>query len=192
MSISENNVSKIAFLFVAYVVISGGILSKGLSCQLQKTLESNLYVQHLIGLLMIYVFIMLEGGWDFSEDENNKADRDWASGNSLHSFLYSIGIYALFLLSSKMRLVPNMIFLFALLLLYMISTQTQYWKKRDNISDSALEKSSLMQKVLVGVSGLFFIYGIGDYYVYQNKQHGKSFSMMKFLVGTPKCNYEKR
>jgi len=74
----------------------------------------------------------------------------------------------------------------------MISTQTQYWKKRDNISDNALDKSSLMQTILLGVSGLFFIYGVGDYYVYQNKQHGKSFSTIKFLIGTPKCNYEKR
>ena len=192
MFVQKKSVSKIAFLFVAYVVISGGVLSKSLSCQLQKSLETNIYSQHVIGLLLIYVFIMLEGGWDFSEEENNKAERDWSSGNSIHSFFYSIGIYILFLLSSKMRFWQNMLFLFALLFLYMVNTQTTYWKNRDRISEEEVEKSSFVQKMLIGLTGLLFIYGISDYYVYQNKQHGKNFSIIKFLAGTPKCNYEKR
>jgi uncharacterized membrane protein YfcA len=192
MFVQKKSVSKIAFLFVAYVVISGGVLSKSLSCQLQKSLETNIYSQHVIGLLLIYVFIMLEGGWDFSEEENNKAERDWSSGNSIHSFFYSIGIYILFLLSSKMRFWQNVLFLFALLFLYMVNTQTTYWKNRDRISEEEVEKSSFVQKMLIGLTGLLFIYGISDYYVYQNKQHGKNFSIIKFLAGTPKCNYEKR
>ena len=192
MFVQKKSVSKIAFLFVAYVVISGGVLSKSLSCQLQKSLETNIYSQHVIGLLLIYVFIVLEGGWDFSEEENNKAERDWSSGNSIHSFFYSIGIYILFLLSSKMRFWQNVLFLFALLFLYMVNTQTTYWKNRDRISEEEVEKSSFVQKMLIGLTGLLFIYGISDYYVYQNKQHGKNFSIIKFLAGTPKCNYEKR
>lgn len=188
----DQNISKLAFLFLTYSVITGGYVTKVLSCQLQHAMEMNIYMKHVIGFILIFVFIMLEGGWDFSEEENNKAERDWSSGNSIHSFFYSIGIYILFLLSSKMRFWQNVLFLFALLFLYMVNTQTTYWKNRDRISEEEVEKSSFVQKMLIGLTGLLFIYGIGDYYVYQNKQHGKSFSMMTFLVGTPKCNYEKR
>lgn len=190
--IKQKTVSKVAFLFVAYVVISGGVLSKGLSCQLQKALETNLYLQHVIGLLLIYTFIMLEGGWDFKNEENNKAPRDWSSGNSIHSFVYSILIYGIFVLSSKMRLLPNIIFLFLLLLLYMTSTQTSYWEKRNRMNHIDSVISSTIQRVLFILSTFVFIYGIGDYYLYQSKEYGKNFSMFNFLLGTPICNYEKK
>ncbi|MBT6440726.1 MAG: hypothetical protein HOK72_13545, partial [Flavobacteriales bacterium] len=98
----EDNVSKLAFLFLAYSVVTGGYITKILSCQLQHALVYNQYLKHIVGFLLIFVFIMLEGGWDFDEQENQKAQVNWSNGNSFHSLVYSIGLYILFVLSSKM------------------------------------------------------------------------------------------
>lgn len=191
MITAEESISKIAFLFVAYAVISGGIVAKGLSCQFQKALENNIYVQHLVGFLLIFVFIMLEGGWDFSTFENEKADRDWSSGNSLHTLVFSFFLYVIFMLSSKMRFWQSVAFLGGLLFLYILSTQRIYWERRASISESMSNYLLRFQQSVIGIVFILFIYGISDYYVYQKKSYGSKFNFYKFIIGNPKCNFEK-
>ena len=45
---------------------------------------------------MIFVFIMLEGGWDYNKERQDKAATDWSSGNTVNTLGYAFGIYALF------------------------------------------------------------------------------------------------
>jgi small-conductance mechanosensitive channel len=190
--IEDNTISKIAFLFVAYVVISGGIIAKSLSCQFQKELETNNFLQHFIGILLIYMFIMMEGGWDFDEKENNKETRDWSNGNSLHSMVYAFIIYTFFILTSKMKFIPNMMFLLAILVLYLLSTQYNYWKLRESVPESTLEKMKSVKQIFIYIVLILMFYGIGDYYLYQQNSYGSKFKLHKFILGNPMCNYEKK
>lgn len=190
--LEDNTISKIAFLFVAYVVIAGGVIAKSLSCQFQKQLDTNSYVQHFIGILLVYMFIMMEGGWDFDEKENNKEARDWSNGNSLHSMAYALVIYIFFILTSKMKFIPNMMFLFAILVLYIVSTQYNYWKLRESVAESTLDKMKSVKQIFIYIAVILMGYGIGDYYLYQQKSYGSKFRLHKFILGNPSCNYEKK
>ena len=183
----EDNVSKLAFLFLAYSVVTGGYITKILSCQLQHALVYNQYLKHVVGFLLIFVFIMLEGGWDFDEQENLKAPVNWSNGNSFHSLIYSIGLYLLFVLSSKMQLIPNIMFLSTLLILYIIHTQRKYWSNRQRIEKSLEETIQIIEKTLIGGSGILFLYGIYDYIRYQRKQYGSAFRWTIFFLGKPNC-----
>lgn len=183
----EDNVSKLAFLFLAYSVVTGGYITKILSCQLQHALVYNQYLKHIVGFLLIFVFIMLEGGWDFDEQENLKAPVNWSNGNSFHSLVYSIGLYILFVLSSKMQLIPNIMFLSTLLILYIIHTQRKYWRNRQRIEKSLEETIQIIEKTLIGSSGILFFYGLYDYFRYQRNQYGSAFRWSIFLLGKANC-----
>ena len=66
MNISKN-ISKLAFLFIVFAVVAGGSVTHVLSCQFQSILETSFVIKHVFGVLLIFLFIMLEGGWDFSK-----------------------------------------------------------------------------------------------------------------------------
>jgi hypothetical protein len=184
----EQNISKLAFLFLAYSVVTGGYVTKILSCQLQHAMEMNIYMKHVIGFILIFVFIMLEGGWDFSKEENDKAEVNWSNGNSLHSLVYAAFLYVIFVLSSKMQLIPNLIFLSILFFIYILNTQRLYWLNRQQIEPPTEEMMKFVERILIGGAGVSFFYGIIDYYFYQKKQYGSAFKWKIFLLGKKDCN----
>lgn len=36
---------------------------------------------------------MMEGGWDFDDEENDKAPVNWSSGNAFHSLIFALFLY---------------------------------------------------------------------------------------------------
>ena len=211
MIFSSTSITKVAFLFITYVVIAGGVLTRGLSCQLQRELETNRYLQHFIGFLCIFIFIMMEGGWDFNNkgkkdetmntnnengNESNKPEEeivnDFSNGNSIQTFFYSIAIYIVFILSSKMQLVPNLLFLAILFIAYLVTTQTNYWANRKLITPEQVSYSETIQNGLLGSSLVVLVYGFVDYVMYQKRQRGNKFDIVKFIFGAPTCDYEKK
>jgi hypothetical protein len=179
--------SKIAFLFLVFAVISGGYMSDILSCQMQKFLSTASASRHLVGILLIFVFIMLEGGWSFDTKLNDRAPNDWSSGNVIDTAAMALLIYVLFLLSSKMQFTPNVIFFLCLLLLYALNTQRSFYYARDMIEQKTNKTIVLLQYVLLALTAAVFVYGIGDYATYQMKEYGNDFSWFKFILGTEKC-----
>ena len=182
-----NSISKISFLFLAYAVIAGGYVTQVLPCQTQFFLENSIIAKHGIGVLLIFCFIMMEGGWDFDMSENDKAPVDWASGNTFHTMIWGIILYVAFLMTSKMKLITNLLFFGLLFLVYLINTYRIYLEKRDNITDVNNGNMLLITKILIGLSGVTFLFGVFDYYRYQKISYGKRFTLMKFLLGTNKC-----
>tara|TARA_B110000503_G_scaffold138493_1_gene224790 strand:- start:693 stop:1271 length:579 start_codon:yes stop_codon:yes gene_type:complete len=184
----DQNISKLAFLFLTYSVITGGYVTKVLSCQLQHAMEMNIYMKHVIGFILIFVFIMLEGGWDFSKQENDKHANDWSNGNSLHSLVFAAILYIIFVLSSKMQLIPNLVFLGSLFMIYVINTQRLYWTNRQSISSSTEHMIKIIERSFIGGCVIVFIYGLSDYYMYQKRQYGSSFRMKTFILGKKECH----
>ena len=211
MIFSSTSITKVAFLFITYVVIAGGVLTRGLPCQLQRELETNRYLQHFIGFLCIFIFIMMEGGWDFNNkgkkdetmntnnengNESNKPEEeianDFSNGNSIQTLFYSIAIYIVFIISSKMQLVPNLLFLAILFIAYLVTTQTNYWANRKLITPVQVSYSETIQNGLIGSSLVVLVYGFVDYVMYQKRQRGNKFDIVKFIFGAPTCDYEKK
>lgn len=178
--------SYIAFLFLAFAVMSSGFVTQILSCQVQELLHTNIYVKHVIGYLLIYVFIMLEGGWTFDNEQKEQIDTNWSNGNAIDSLLYAFGLYTLFLMSAKMQLVPNLVFYVLLFVVYVLNTQRMYLHNRKKITDERNKLFLSALQCLTIVALLVLIFGVWDYYVYVRAKNNH-FDWTTFILGKQVC-----
>ena len=185
MPIVENLISthssKIGFLFISWMVVASGYVTQVLPCQTQQYFQEGMLGKHIVGWLICFLFIMLEGGWSFNMDEQNKADVDWASGNVIDTLIFGGGLYLAFLLTSKMKLMTNMILYILLFSVYLINTQRLYWEKREMITKERNDNMINMIKISIGLSIFVFVYGFIDYFIYQKTNYGKKFSIFNFI-----------
>lgn len=182
-----SNISKISFIFVAFLVIAGGYTTQIFSCSLQRFLSTNMYGKHLIGIGLIFVFIMLEGGWDFDRERLKKAPVDWSNGNCIDSMVYAFGIYLILLLSSKMRLGWNTLLFVFLFILYFVNTQRLYYFNRNIINKEDNENIVNIEKKVLYILPIILLIGVLDYYNYKVNQLGKEFNLYLFFLGSPAC-----
>lgn len=188
----EKYSSKIGFLFICFVVIASGYVTQVLPCQTQQFLTQNIFAKHAIGILICFLFIMLEGGWSFDMDQQNQADVDWSNGNAIDSFVYGFILYFIFLLTAKTSLIPNILLYTILFSIYMLSTQRNYWNNRQMITP---EQNNIILKsieLLIMLFVIVFIYGLIDYIDYKIKKHGSKFSIYHLILSTLQCNSIKK
>jgi len=184
------NLSKIAFLFIVFAVIAGGLVQHVLSCQMQSYLRDSEIAKHIVGMVLIFLFIMLEGGWDFDEEENNKAPVDWASGNVIHTGIYAFLIYITFIITAKSQLIPNIILFSLLFIIYLINTQRLYWKNRNRITEESNKKIIKFEIFLLILSVITLLYGVYDYIMYKKNNLGPRFSWYKFFLTARECSFD--
>ena len=99
-----NEIPKIAFLFIGFIIVSSKYVSQVLSCQTQHFFKTHLMARHIIGVFICFLFIIMIGGWSFDMEMQNKAKVDYTNGNAIDSFIFGFFLYILFLASSKMEL----------------------------------------------------------------------------------------
>jgi hypothetical protein len=179
--------SRIGFIFICFVVVSGGYISEILSCQTRYMFETNKYFRHFIGILLFFVFIMMEGGWSFNKEEDDKFSNNWASGNVIDTAILSFALYFIFLISSKSQFIYNITFFVIVLIVYLINTQRSYYLVRESISKETNSNLLMFEMGASIVAVIVLIFGFGDYFVYQLKSHKKDFSYLNFILGSHTC-----
>lgn len=184
----NNAIARISFIFVSFLVISGGYADQLLSCSIQKELKNNLLFKHIIGIGLIFMFIMLEGGWSFNTKEQNMEDISWSDGNSVDSLIYALMLYVILLLSAKTKLTYNITFLILLFLVYMINTKRTYNYKRNLISEEMNKNIMYLEKLFIIILPIILFIGVTDYYLYKKNEFGKNFSSITFFFGKISCN----
>ena len=190
MAVVTNNIPRIAFLFIIFAVIAGGYVTNVLSCQMQAWLENSIYSRHIIGIILFFFFIMFEGGWDFDKERQAMAPVNWSKGNALHSMVYAVLIYALFTLTARSRLTPNLLLFSSLFLVYIINTQRRYLEIRNQIKKETIKILENVEKGLLVLSVIIVLYGLIDYFLYKKRIYKDQFSMYLFLLGTPRCRFD--
>ena len=185
----KRGISQIAFIFLIFVVISSGYVSNVLSCQMQNMLKYNLFARHIIGIVMVFVFIMLDGGWDFDSERANQASTDWSTGNTVNTLGYAFMIYVLFLLSSKSRLIPNLLFFTIVFILYFTNTYRSYIYDRDEINSKLNDEIMNFEYILLTLACIVLVYGFIDYVIYQKRLRGPTFDWSKFMLGVTRCEH---
>jgi hypothetical protein len=185
-----NNISKISFLFVAFLIIAGGYATQIFSCSTQRYLSNDIYGKHIIGFGLIFMFIMLEGGWNFDKADRDKHPVDWSNGNCFDSFIYAGILYFIFLLSSKMRISWNVAFFSLLFILYVTNTQRLYHFNRNQLSKDTNQSILDAEKIILYSLPFVLIIGVIDYFIYKKTQVGKDFQFYLFFLGNAKCRHE--
>lgn len=185
--ILTTRISRISFIFVSLVIIAGGYTTQLLSCETQRLLKNNIYVKHLIGLLLIFMFIMLEGGWEYNIDASNPTKSNWSNGNAFSSLMYAFIIYILFLLSSKLRFIYGLYFFVLLFILYIVNTQRLYYRSKNNLNDDMNHFILNIETIIFWILPIIFLIGIIDYYLYKKKELGTKFNLFTFFVGCTQC-----
>lgn len=179
--------SRFAFIFVIYAVVTSGYIQEVLSCQMRSFLQNMYYPRHLFGILLVFIFIMMEGGWGWNSEENDAQPNDWSSGNVIDTLSMALLIYTIFLLSSKSKFLPNVMFFVLMFILYCLNTQRNYWNARKMISEESNQKLLDMEIGMFIVSMIVLVFGFGEYIFYQKEEYGSAFSWYTFFLGTKKC-----
>lgn len=180
-------ISRISFIFVSFVIIAGGYTTQLLSCNTQRVLKNNIYVKHLVGIFLIFMFIMLEGGWEFHSSLSNSNINNWSNGNCITSLIFALVLYIIFLLTSKMRFFYTILFFSLLFLLYITNTQRLNYKKKNKISDVINHNIIKIEYWLFWLLPIILIIGVIDYYFYKKTELGKKFNFFTFIIGCTQC-----
>lgn len=175
------------FLIFLFTIITSTYIGELLSCQFRYMLANNMYARHCLALLMIFFFIMGLGGWSFDSKVDKMASNSWSSGNAVDSLIMAFTIYIIFVISSRSKLVPNLIFLGSLFLIYIISAQRNYWEARNMITASTNSQMIYTTYILSITSVIALFYGFINYIYYQKSQYGDDFSWLYFIFGGNKC-----
>lgn len=130
----------------------------------------------------------MEGGWSFDEELQNRESVNWSDGNTFDTFVYAIMLYTLFIISSKMKLLPNIIFILLLVLIYILNTEREFLYKRNVIhyKDNIVYSNYIYG--LTFITLLTCIFGVYDYYKYQKIEYGSDFSLLLFWFSTKSCS----
>lgn len=166
----SNPLSKGIFLLV--LAVSGNFVAETLGCKTQKLLSQNMFAKHIVIILITYFAI------DFTSGESNKP-----SDTIILSFL----IYALFILFTKMSIEFTIIVFTLLTITYVITNYINYYKENDKDNSIIETLEQVIKYLYIAIISLVFI-GFGLYLVKQRSAHYKSWSTIKFLFGTAKCN----
>jgi hypothetical protein len=183
----NTSLSRFGFLFLIFAVVSSGYVTEILSCQMRKVLETSMYFRHFIGILIFFVFIMLEGGWSFDSKIDEMFSNNWSSGNVIDTLIISSFLYIIFLLSAKSQFKYNIIFFGLVFILYLINTQRYYWYQRKLISDQTNIYTLNIEYIILIFAIIFLIIGFIDYVKYQKKEYKNKFNWIIFLLGSHNC-----
>ena len=199
-------------IFFLYFVLVSGYCAEILNCGLQKYMDSNIFVRHVLIFMSIYLFTFVLNWYTFEslkiqslgELEEKPTKQKIATKQINLGKLYgwlkkTFLIYLIFLLSSKSE-VKYIIYFFvyiafglvAQVLLKSFSTG-QYKKINEKLiitnEDYNEENSELIIPLHNITSGgfilviLLLIYGSVKYYKRQYKAHRKNWSIIKFIFG---------
>ena len=197
-------------LFFVYFVLMSGECSEIMNCNLQRYINDNNWLKHIMIFLSIYIFTFVLN-WYTIESltvENFKENKKEETHYLLKSFYYTIVIYLIFILSTKNEGKYAFIFLFVSILIVILTLynksinseiylelNTKFFinnkirkkllkKYKNNKND--INKIVLLENIIFVASILIILvlfYGSYKYYLRQYKTHKKNWSWLVFWFG---------
>ena len=216
MNIQTNNTTLLALFFIYLVMMSGNI-NNLLNCNVQRLLKDSLITQHILVFFSIFIFTFILGWFlpsalivgNYEQvEQRDKIHVNHDNDYIYSSFMYSLYIYAFFILSTKQSKTFIISFLFLLLLLiffylYYVKILDSSNITRNSITDFFISKERLqsltnhsnVDKIFLLHNGISLghiaiviniIFGVYYYYLKQKNDH-KNWSWIKFIFGVHKC-----
>jgi quinol-cytochrome oxidoreductase complex cytochrome b subunit len=163
--------ASIAFMYLWMFFAFFTILS---SCELQELATKNIYVKHAMAFIAFFFLITI-----VDSQNNQSVQLTW---------LKTLIVYLIFVVTTKMTLFGIMILLGLLLIDLTLRAHIQYRQKQGDTK----EQLTIYLNARVWIRYLLFttiIFGFLHYLFYQEKEYQTKFSLAKFLLGTGKCHH---
>ena len=220
ISLDTSNKGLIGIFFLYLVILSGEGSGALLNCKLRKIVNGNMYIQHLLVFLSIFLFTFILNWYTPSSlvlnpSVNTEASKVIDNKSKKYTYIfnsvkYSIFIYIFFLLSTKLTPLTQGIFFVLLIVLFIIFIFYKIELEDKGIDHSIVDKYFVTNEYLSQITGndnvneLFLlhnglslgyltilinsVFGVYEYYKKQRKDHGKDWSLLKFVFGVDKCS----
>lgn len=168
-----NIIGFLPLIFLIYLVF---IMStkKGsmLSCSFRRILKKR-YI--LLILVFIAIFLYIES----KDDDDNTL-------YFLKTFMKSLAIFIIFIISTKSDGIYTFIFLGLSGLLYL---EDKYLLNNDNFTLISKDYLEIIKKVIFSISILVLLLGCITYFVKKKKQYKSNFSLKTYLIGVEICQH---
>ena len=160
-------------LLLLILSVAGNFIAETLGCETQRLLLRSMVAKQILILFLIYFTI------NFT-----------ASGNihPMQQIQNSIYVWIFFIMFTKMNVYFTIIVFLMLAVLYGIGNFQSYYTLNKQLEDyDRLEKmSSKLELIMLATVAIGF-----TYYLVRQKQEHKNFSILKFLLGSVRCDHSK-
>ena len=165
------------------LAVSANFAGKTLSCDVQQLLTNSMIHKQLLILFLVYFTIQ------FTEDVEVPSHPTVNMGKALL-------VWVFYILFSKTHMKSTIAIFILLAVLYTLSSFKNYYKRLENIDDDTVSKEDiiknqnlveLLQNITAYVIAVAVIISFIIYYLDQKKDHGKNFSIFKFISGVKTC-----
>lgn len=169
-----NTFDIIKSIFLLILAISGNFVAETLGCKTQYILSNNIMSKQFVILLMIYFTL------SFAGDKKT---------HPLNNMKYTIFIWVLFIMFTKMKFSITIICFILLLINYVTHTYIVYYNEDYLKNKEKIETLNNYYNYINYTIILLIIIGFIEYFYtqYNTTENGK-FKMSKFLFGINKCN----
>ena len=155
-----------------YLVIASNFLKELVGCRLQNLLDSNMYVKHLLGFLLLFILVILVN------PEN-------ADLKFIQLFGLSVFVYLWFIITTRSHYIFIIITLILLTIVYIFeSKKTRLTEEKKEKEKEIIEKR---QNILIIISIMINIVGFLIYYFEKKREYGRNFRFNDFIIGNIKC-----
>lgn len=180
-TIETNFIPNANALLIFILIISGNFLDDFLPCKVQNLMKNNLVMKHLVAFMILYFLTVLT----------------IPELKSIKGIISSIGLYILFLLSTKINYIAWAIVLFIYAFIYLMNIAVGDLKKNKYKSRKKRQRNKkqilVMRRImswLIILNMIIIITGFIYYFGMKRMQHGKKFTLKQFFFGIPICGYK--
>lgn len=179
-------------IFFLYLTILGGGVQDLFSCELQRQIQRSLLFKHLLVIISIYFFTFVLGWYtqgalkavrdqqanESFETQKQKTPNDWLL---VHYLIYTIGIYGLFILTTKCE------FLYLMIVFVIVLGLLIFYLRRLYRDEEDIEKTRVYETFFeYGALGIL-LFGFGMYAMRQYADHRADWNVFTFLFGSNSC-----
>ena len=160
-------------ILLFYLLIFSRYKKNLINCDLRDMFDKNILLDHITGLLTIYIFIIMV--------------RTPSKQNDIFENLYySIICYTIFLVSTRLDLPILLLLVLLGISSYHIDIKISQLSKQSNINE--LNKYKLYRKYLQITMFTILIIGYIYYTVRKVNKQGMNFSLFEHIFGQAKCD----
>jgi hypothetical protein len=163
-------------MFFFILLLTSGIISGFLNCDIQNLLENNIFIKHIIIFSTIYFF-------RYSSFVNTDTEQ-FDNIHPLFHFFNSIIIYLLFILLMKMNFNSTIIAFFIFFTIHLIYKYSNYYINKKNNKFFNKKNINIMYNILFILLVVNTIIGVSLNYSKNKKKYNNFFY---FIFSVTKC-----